>query len=68
MDMVKDVAEVQAADSEAQAAPAAHEGQGLVEYALIIVLVAVVTVLALGLVGTTINDTYYSRIVTSLTV
>ena len=68
MDMVIDAAELQAANPEAQAAPSVHEGQGLVEYALIIMLVAVVTVLALGLVGTTINDTYYNRIVTSLTV
>jgi pilus assembly protein Flp/PilA len=35
-----------------------EEGQGLAEYALIIVLVSIAVVTALGLVGTQINDVF----------
>ena len=44
-----------------------EEGQGLAEYALIIVLVSIAVVTALGLVGTQI-DTVFNDIVSSLTV
>ena len=46
--------------------PKAREGQGLVEYSLILVLVALVSILTLALVGGTVNDVYYSRIAHSL--
>ena len=42
-----------------------EEGQGLVEYALIIVLIAVVVIIALTLVGTRIRDVF-SEIATEL--
>lgn len=42
-----------------------EEGQGLAEYALIIVLVAIAVVTALGLVGDEISNTF-DNIVTSL--
>ena len=42
--------------------PEGREGQGLVEYSLIIVLVAIVSILTLALLGGTLNDVYYSRI------
>ncbi len=45
--------------------PKEREGQGLVEYALIIMLVAIVVILALALTGGTINNVY-SRISNSL--
>ena len=35
-----------------------EEGQGLVEYALIIVLVSIVVMVALGLLGTEINTVF----------
>ena len=35
-----------------------EEGQGLVEYALIIVLVSIVCVVALGLLGTAVNSVF----------
>ena len=44
-----------------------EEGQGLAEYALIIVLVSIAVVTALGLVGTQI-DTVFNDIVSSLTI
>jgi pilus assembly protein Flp/PilA len=37
-----------------------EEGQGLVEYALILVLVAVVVIVALSLLGPTISDIFTS--------
>jgi pilus assembly protein Flp/PilA len=40
-----------------------EEGQGLVEYALILVLVAVVSIVALALVGPAISDVYCETIV-----
>ncbi len=40
--------------------------QGLVEYALILVLIAIVAIVGLALIGGTLNDLYYSRIVASL--
>jgi len=43
-----------------------EEGQGLVEYALIIVLVSIACILALGLLGTQVS-TVFSQITTSLT-
>ena len=46
--------------------PEGRAGQGLVEYALILVLVAIVSVLSLGLLGGTLNDLYYSRISNTL--
>ena len=36
------------------------EGQGLVEYALIILLVVLVTIAAVALLGTTLLDFYFS--------
>ena len=47
--------------------PEGREGQGLVEYSLIIVLVAIVSVLTLALLGSTLNDVYYSKISNELT-
>ena len=44
-----------------------EEGQGLAEYALIIVLVAIAVVIALTSLGTNISGTF-DRIVTSLSV
>jgi pilus assembly protein Flp/PilA len=35
-----------------------EEGQGLVEYALILVLISVVCVVALGLLGTSVNGVF----------
>ena len=43
-----------------------EEGQGLVEYALIIVLVSIACIVALGLLGTQVS-TVFSNITTSLT-
>jgi pilus assembly protein Flp/PilA len=37
---------------------AREEGQGMVEYALILVLVSVVAIATLGLIGTGVNDTF----------
>lgn len=37
-----------------------EEGQGLVEYALIILLIAIVVIGALGLFGVTLNETFES--------
>jgi pilus assembly protein Flp/PilA len=42
-----------------------EEGQGLVEYALILVLIAIVVIVGLTFLGTTINDTF-SEIGTNL--
>ena len=42
-----------------------EEGQGLVEYALILVLISVVCVVALGLLGTSVNGVF-TRITGSL--
>jgi pilus assembly protein Flp/PilA len=42
-----------------------EEGQGLVEYALIIVLVSIAVIVALTALGTSVS-TVFSRIVTSL--
>ncbi len=42
-----------------------ENGQGLTEYALIIVLIAVLLMVALGLVGTSLND-LFSRIASSI--
>ena len=44
----------------------AMKGQGLVEYALIIVLVVLVVIIILALVGTQINENLYSKIVSGL--
>ncbi len=44
-----------------------HEGQGLVECSLVLVLVSVTAASLLGVVGVNVNDLYYSRIVSSLT-
>ncbi len=44
-----------------------HEGQGLVEYGLVLILVSVTAASLLGVVGINVNDLYYSRIVSSLT-
>ena len=43
-----------------------EEGQGLVEYALIIVLVSIACIVALGLLGTQVSSVF-SNITTSLT-
>ncbi len=43
-----------------------HRAQNLVEYALILALVAIVAIVGLALIGGTLNDLYYSRIVSSL--
>ena len=45
--------------------PEEREGQGLVEYALIIVLVSIVVIILLSLLGGTIGNTF-SRIANSL--
>ena len=45
--------------------PEEREGQGLVEYALILVLVAIVVIVLLALLGGTINNVF-SRISNSL--
>ena len=42
-----------------------EEGQGLVEYALILVFIAIVVVAALGLFGLGLGDTY-NNIITTL--
>jgi Flp pilus assembly pilin Flp len=44
-----------------------HDGQGLVEYALVVVLVSVTAASLLGVVGGNVNDLYFSRIVNSVT-
>lgn len=46
----------------------AEKGQGLVEYALIIILVALVVIIVLALVGTLINENLYSKIISALPV
>jgi pilus assembly protein Flp/PilA len=43
-----------------------ERGQGLVEYALIIVLVVLVVIIVLALVGTRITQSLYSKIVSAL--
>ena len=43
-----------------------EKGQGMVEYALIIVLIAIVVIVVLGLLGTQIS-TVFSRITSTLT-
>ena len=43
-----------------------ERGQGLVEYALIIVLVVLVVIIVLALVGTRITLNLYSKIVSAL--
>ncbi len=43
-----------------------HKAQNLVEYALILALVAIVAMVGLLLLGGTLNDLYYSRIVASM--
>lgn len=43
-----------------------EKGQGLVEYALIIVLVVLVVIIVLALVGTRITQNLYSKIVSAL--
>lgn len=40
-----------------------EKGQGLVEYALIIVLVVIVVIVVLALVGTRIYENLYSKII-----
>lgn len=45
--------------------PRSEKGQGLVEYALIIVLVSIVVIVALGLLGTQVN-TVFQNIATTL--
>lgn len=42
-----------------------EEGQGLVEYALILVLVAIAVIVVLGLLGTEINNVF-NQVVTTL--
>lgn len=42
-----------------------EEGQGLVEYALILVLIAIVVIVVMGLLGTQISTTF-SRITSGL--
>lgn len=37
-----------------------ERGQGLVEYALILVLVSIVVIVALGVIGTNVNDVFNS--------
>ena len=39
-----------------------HAGQGLVEYALVIVFIAVVVIGILTVLGVTLQDDYYSKI------
>lgn len=40
-----------------------EKGQGMVEYALIIVLIAVVLILVVAFLGTQISDLWYSKII-----
>jgi Flp pilus assembly pilin Flp len=46
--------------------PSGHSAQNLVEYALILALVAIVAAVGLLLIGDTLNGVYYSRIISSL--
>ncbi len=43
-----------------------EKGQGMVEYALIIVFVAVVLILVVAFLGTQMSDLWYSKIVSAL--
>jgi len=43
-----------------------EKGQGMVEYALIIVLVAVILILVIAFLGTQLSDLWYSKIVSGL--
>jgi pilus assembly protein Flp/PilA len=43
-----------------------EEGQGMVEYALIIVLVVLVVIIVVALLGTRINQSLYSKIISAL--
>lgn len=43
-----------------------EDGQGLVEYGLILALVAIAAIVGLGLLGGGINDTLYASIVANL--
>jgi pilus assembly protein Flp/PilA len=45
---------------------AKEKGQGLVEYALILVLIAIVVIVILGLLGTRVNN-IFSQIASALT-
>jgi len=40
-----------------------QSGQSLTEYAMILVMVVIVCIVAVGLIGTTIKETYYDRFV-----
>ena len=50
----------------AKAALAREEGQGMTEYALIVILIAIVVILMLGVLGHQVNNVY-SNISTGLT-
>lgn len=39
-----------------------ENGQGIVEYALIVALIAIVVIVALVFVGKTINNNYYNKV------
>jgi pilus assembly protein Flp/PilA len=43
-----------------------EEGQGMVEYALIIIIVVLVVIIVLALLGTRINQSLYSKILSAL--
>lgn len=43
--------------------PPAARGQGLVEYAMILVLVAIIVIIVLATVGTTVRDVLYQNII-----
>ena len=43
-----------------------EKGQGLVEYALIFVLVIILVIIVLGLVGTRVAQNLYSKIISAL--
>jgi pilus assembly protein Flp/PilA len=43
-----------------------QRGQGLVEYAMILVLVAVVVILVLSLIGPTINNQFYCKVANAI--
>lgn len=46
--------------------PSRESGQGLIEYALILVLVALIVIVVLAVVGTAVRDGLYDNIINSI--